>query len=34
MLDLLYRVGHILRRRTEDGVVSLVFTGRARTEVA
>ncbi len=34
MLNLVYRVGHVLKRRTEYGVVSLLFTPRPRTEAA
>jgi RimJ/RimL family protein N-acetyltransferase len=34
MLDMLYRVARVLKRRTEDGVVSLVLTRRRQTEVA
>jgi RimJ/RimL family protein N-acetyltransferase len=34
MLDMLHRVARVLKRRTEDGVVSLVLTRRRRTEVA
>ncbi len=26
MLDLVYRVGHVLKQRTEDGVISLLFS--------
>jgi len=34
MLDMLSRVGNVLKRRTEDGVVSLLFTPRPRIEAS